>query len=218
MVDEQPLAVRIYETKNKTAHVPTADDLKRQAKEDEARLRYNPTYQNSRNVYPVWDYSPSGRLVLEISDPKQVQWLANPIVGRWRDRSTKRLEEYSNDILAALKVGAATARYQRAKEAEEARVVKEVEERRREQDQQRRLLEKVTKFLLEKADKHAQLLKLESLATYLESNSPELALDKNSELSRAIEFVLVNMRNRLAAESIGQEISQTRLLELDSWW
>lgn len=34
----------------------------------------------------------------------------------------------------------------------------------------------------------------------------------------SVEFVLVNMRNGLTAESISQEISQTRLLELECWW
>ena len=76
---------------------------------------------------------------------------------------------------------------------------------------------KVTKFLSEKADAHAQLVKLERLAAYLESNCPNSTIDKKSDLSRAIEFVLVNMRNGLTAESIGQEINQTGLLELDRW-
>jgi len=217
VVDEQPLAVRIYETKTKAEHVPTPVDLKQQAREDETRLRYNITYKSTRNVYPAWDYSPSGRLVLEISDPKQAPWQGDPIVGRWRDRSTKRLEDYLSEMLSALKVGGAIARHQRAKEAEEARIAKEAEENRREQDRQRRLLEKVTKFLLEKADKHGQLVKLENLAAYLETNSTDSKLDKNGELSRAIEFVLVNLRSRLTAESISLEIIQTRLLEPDRW-
>jgi hypothetical protein len=105
VVDEQPLAVRIHETKNKMAHVPTPEDLKRQAKEDEWRSGFKVDYRSNRKVYPAWDYSPSGRLALEVSDPKQVQWRANPVVGRWRDRSVKRLEEYLSEVMAALKVG-----------------------------------------------------------------------------------------------------------------
>lgn len=218
VVDEQPLAVRFYETKSKAVHVPTSTDLKRQASEDDRRSKYEADYKSMGKVYPAWDYSPSGRLVLEISDPNQNRWRADPIVGRWRDRSVKRLENYIGDIISALKVGAAVARHQRAKEAEHARVAKEAEDKRREHAQQRRLLEKVTKFLAEKAHQHAELLKIETLAAYLSSNSDGRALEKDSDLERAIEFVLVNLRGQLTAQSISHEIAQTRLLEIEQWW
>jgi hypothetical protein len=218
VVDEQPLAVRIYEIKDKKAHLPTPDDLKRQAKEDEWRLRCNITYGSSRNVYPAWDYFPTGRLVIEISDPKLTSWNADHIVGRWRDTSSRRLEDRLGEVMMALKVGGVTARHRRAKEAEEAHIAREVEEKRREQDIQRRLLEKVTKFLMEKADKHGQLLKLEGLKNYLEKESSTSALDKDSELNSALEFSLVNLRNRLTADALNEEIIQTGLLDVEHWW
>lgn len=217
VVDEQALAVRIYETKNKVAHIPTSDDLKRQASEDHWRSKYNVDYRSTHKVYPTWDYSPSGRLVLEISDPNQVRWRGDPIVGRWRDRSVRRLESYLGEIVAALKVGGAVARHQRAKEAEQVRLAKEAEDKRREQTQQRKLLEKVTKFLVEKSDKHAQLIKLEALAAHLLPNSDGTP-EKHSDLKRAIEFVLVNLRSQLSADAISQEIAETRLLEIEHWW
>src|SRR5262249_18464425 len=161
---------RIYETKDKTEHVPTAEELKRQAKEEEWRSRFSSTHQSNHKVYRTWDYFPSGRLMLEISDPMQARWRSDPIAGRWGDRNTKRLEQYLGEMMVALRTGAAVARHQRAKEAEEARLAKEAEERRREQEIQRRLLEKVTAFLTEKADKHARLVRLEKLATHLKAD------------------------------------------------
>ena len=110
------------------------------------------------------------------------------------------------------------ARHQRAKEQEEARIRHEAEEKRRDQERQRRLLEKVKAFLMEKAEAYGQLAKLESLAAYLASQGGALMSDEQSHLNRAIEFVLSNLRIGLTAESISEEIVGKRLLEMESWW
>jgi hypothetical protein len=217
LVDEQPLAVRIYEAKDKAAHIPTAAETGRQASEDEWRSQHKYPAR-TRKVYRSWDYFPSGRLILEIFDPKQTRWDGDPIVGRWRDRSGRRLEDQLGDAIVALKVGAATARHQRAKEEEEARIRQEAEERRRDQERQRRLLEKVMAFLMGKAETYAQLTKLEDLAAYLARQDSNPVLDKKSGLNRALEFVLSNLRSRLTAESIAEEIVQKRVIEIDSRW
>ena len=118
----------------------------------------------------------------------------------------------------ALKTGGAIARHQRAKEAEEARLAKEAEERRREQEIQRHLLEKVIEFLMEKADRYAQLVKLENLAAHLglDPNRPEGG--QHAELKSALEFALVNLRLQLSAGSLNQEIVSKRLLEPGYWY
>jgi len=218
IVDEQPLAIRIYETKDKMEHVPTAEELKRQAKEEEWRSKFPSAYRSNHKVYRTWDYFPSGRLMLEISDPKQLRWRSDPIMGRWRDRKANRLEHYLGEMMVALKTGAAIARLQRAKEAEEARLAKEAEERRREQEMQRRLLEKVTAFMTEKADKCAQLVKIENLAAQLRADPSQPDGGEDAELYRALGFVLVNMRSQLSASSINEEIIGRRLLEPGYWY
>ncbi|MEI9983888.1 MAG: hypothetical protein WDN69_12145 [Aliidongia sp.] len=218
VVDEQPLAVRIYETKGKKSHVPTPAELKRQAEQDEWRKKYPDYYRSDRTLYPTWDYCPSGRLALEISDPRLSGWQSNSIVGRWYDRSTRRVEDYLTEMMIALKTGGATARHLRAQEAEAARLAKEAAERHRENERQRRLLEKVTAFLMEKADKHAQLVKLENLAAHLGMGSACPSADKHPELHRAIEFVLVNLRNGLSADAMNEEINRARILHIESWW
>jgi len=217
LVDEQPLAVRIYEAKDKTAHIPTAAEASRQASEDEWRSQHKYP-ERTRKVYRSWDYFPSGRLVLEIFDPKQMRWGEDPVVGRWRDRSGRRLEDQLGDATIALKVGAATARHQRAKEEEEDRIRHEAEERRRDQERQRRLLEKVTNFLMGKAEAYAQLARLEDLAAYLSKQGSRPVLDKKSDLNRALDFVLANLRIQLTAESISEEIVEKRVIEIESWW
>ena len=121
-------------------------------------------------------------------------------------------------MMVALKTGGAMARHQRAKEAEEARLAKEAEERRRELELQRRLLEKVTAFLMEKADRFAQLVKLENFAAHLGFNRNQSGDGRHSELQRALEFALVNMHRQTSADSINQEIIRSRLLEPGCWY
>ncbi len=217
LVDEQPLAVRIYEAKDKAAHVPMAAETGRQASDDEWRSQHKYP-ERARKVYRSWDYFPSGRLILEIFDPKQMRWGGDPVVGRWRDRSGRRLEDQLGDAIVALKVGAVIARHQRAKEEEEARIRREAEEQRRDQERQQRLLEKVTAFLMGKAEIHTQLTKLEDLAAYLARQDSAPVLNRKSDLNRALDFVLSNLRNRLTAESIAEEIVQKQVIEIESWW
>ena len=97
----------------------------------------------------------------------------------------------------ALKVGGATARHQRAKEAEAARIAREAEEHRREQDRDNVYRESNDLSDGKGGDKYSQLTKLENLAAYLTKEAGS-TLDKHSELDRAIEFVLVNLRNQFA--------------------
>jgi hypothetical protein len=218
IVDEQPLAVRIYETKSKAPHIPTPAELKQQAKEDEWRSSYRSDGQSTHKVYRTWDYFPSGRLMLEISDPNQARWKSDPIVGRWRDRPARHLEDCLGDVMAALKSGGIMARLQRAKEAEEARIEKEEQQRCREEEKQERRLENVTVFLVEKADSYAQLMKLENLAAHFASETRGAHTDEFPELNQAIDLVLSNLRSQLSAEAINEEIIETELLKPDEWW
>jgi hypothetical protein len=215
-VDEQPLAIRIYETKGKATHVPTQSELKKQAEQNEDRRKYPSLYSGDRKVYPLWDYFPSGRLMLEISDPLQHRWKGDPIAGRWRDTSARRLEDRTLEMMVALKVGGAKACYQRAKDAEECRIAKEAEDKRSEQERQKRLLEKVTGFLADKADKYAKLTKLEEFAAFLGIDGNEN--EEHAELQRAMEFVLVNLRQQLSPASINREIIDKRITTSEPWW
>jgi hypothetical protein len=119
-------------------------------------------------------------------------------------------------MMVALKVGGAKACYQRAKEAEECRIAKEAEDKRREQERQKRLLEKVTGYLADKADRYAKLAKLEELAAFLGIDGNEN--EEHAELQRAMEFVLVNLRKQLSAASMNQEIIDKRITTIEPWW
>jgi hypothetical protein len=80
------------------------------------------------------------------------------------------------------------------------------------------LLEKVTAFLMEKADKHAKLVKLETLAAHLRSDPSQPDGGEDAELYRALEFVLANLRPQLTAKSVHQEIICRKLLDPGYWY
>jgi len=69
-----------------------------------------------------------------------------------------------------------------------------------------------------KAEAYAQLARLEDLAAYLSKQGSRPVLDKKSDLNRALDFVLANLRIQLTAESISEEIVEKRVIEIESWW
>jgi hypothetical protein len=69
VIDEEAFTLRFYEAKDKRSYRPTRDDLKQQARYDENSRRIPSLYPPGRIVYPTWEYYPSGRLAIEITDP-----------------------------------------------------------------------------------------------------------------------------------------------------
>lgn len=76
----------------------------------------------------------------------------------------------------------------------------------------------MTAFLSEKADDHARLVKLEGLAAHLAGQGSAVMSDERSDLNRAIQFVLSNLKVGLTVDAISDEIVRKRLLEIESWW
>ncbi|MBB5374499.1 RWP-RK domain-containing protein [Acidocella aromatica] len=218
IVSGQPLGFRIHETKTKVQHVPTAVELKEQAQRDNMAARYPTLYSADYKIYRTWDYIPSGRIVVEIYDPIQVRWRSDPIFGRWYDRKSSGVEVYLNDMMVALVSGAARAREQRAKEAEEARLAQEAEERRIENEKRARLLARATNFLAEKAEKHEAFLKISRLEQFLGLADETSGHCPFPTLKSAFDLVLLNLRHQISAEALNQEIIDTRMFDKDRWY
>ncbi len=65
-------------------------------------LSIQSAYSADYKVYGPWDYSPSRRLALEISDPELHQWDNDRIFRRWYDRKTIGVETRDVGRLVAL--------------------------------------------------------------------------------------------------------------------
>ncbi|MGE3227282.1 MAG: hypothetical protein AB7I72_24630, partial [Parvibaculaceae bacterium] len=93
-IDDEPFDLTLRETRDKEPHKPTAEELRRQQQHDADAKRYPTLYQPGKIVWRTWDYLPSGRLCLQLTDPTQMRWNDKNLVGRWYDRKTKPLESY----------------------------------------------------------------------------------------------------------------------------
>lgn len=213
VVEGIPFAWRLYETRDRRVHQPTAKELRTQSRLDEDRARWPERYAYRGNwqCYPSWDYFPSGRLTMLFIDTTRPGWVGGAVIGRWRDRKNKRLEDYLDDAMAALVSGAIAVRYRLAEEAEEERRRAEEAARiRHEAARQERALKRY-EFMLEKAEEFGRVEALVQLAGYLErevyQHSDELVDRFVSELRSRVEL----MRECFERRSLQAEIIRRQL-------
>lgn len=150
-VEDVSIALGIEERPRKTPHEPTAAELKR--KEDSLR------WGNSRDPWPKYDHSPSGRLSIVIH--------ANSWSGlrrTWSDGKTQKVEAMLPEIVAGLVEHGALLRERRRAAEESERQRQEAEARRRREEafnaREKRRLEFVDAI-------HEQLLERSKLTTVL---------------------------------------------------
>jgi hypothetical protein len=75
---------------------------------------------SNAKVYRSWDYSPSGRLAMTLTDAARFQWGRDGLIGHWHDRKGKQLEDYLDSAMAALAASAVAIKHRLAEEAEQA--------------------------------------------------------------------------------------------------
>jgi hypothetical protein len=151
VVDDELIAFGLEEQPQKTAHEPTAAELK--------RAEENARWGISRTPWPKYDHTPSGRLAIVID--------ANPYSGLRRtygDGKTQSLEKMLPEVLAGF--------VEHAIFAKERRRAAEEQERRRQDEENRRqraaAFEAREKRRMEFADGvHAQLVERSKLSTVL---------------------------------------------------
>lgn len=214
-VDGEPFVIRIYETRDQKPHNPTRDELKAQAYREESRARYPDLYSPDSKAYRSWDYSPSGRLAIEITDPTQFSWRSENLIGRWHDRHMKKLEDYLGEVMAALPVAAVRVKQRRAEEVERARIEAEEEDRRRrERARQERIL-KWRDFLLNKADKFHQFERLRTFAQHLQLQVVISGTEPIDRLARVLESIIEDMGQQFDATHLNSEITKMGLFAED---
>ncbi|WP_375790693.1 hypothetical protein ACE102_25440 [Bradyrhizobium sp. vgs-9] len=149
--EEISIAFGIEERPRKNPHEPTAAELKR--KEDNLR------WGNSRDPWPKYDYSPSGRLAIIIQAN-----LWSGLRRTWSDGKTQKVEAMLPEIVAGLAEHGALIRERRRAAEESERQRREAEARRKREEsfnaREKRRLEFVDAI-------HEQLLERSKLTTVL---------------------------------------------------
>ena len=201
--DNVRFAIRVYETRSKRAHVPTASDIRRQAEYDDNSKRM-PSLYPPRKVTPTWDHHPSGRLCFEISDPSRYSWNAEDIVGRWYERKNRRIESCFGDAFIAMAGAAAKNKLRDAERKERERIRAEKEEQRRREAEERAREKREAEYFLKKAE---QLKELESLKALSRHIKPENCAGPAPPVERLLSK-LDNLINQLSEELSPDAISR----------
>jgi hypothetical protein len=201
LVEQEALVLRLSESKDKKAHQPTKSELKAKADWEEQRLEWPSLYSRDRQHWRSWDYFPSGRLTLTLTDPLRSQWQDGRMLGRWYDRKSSKLEAYLSDILVGMLTGAATARHNR--------IATEVENRRREEAHQAHLREherlrhqaQADAFIERKADEFARLQKLLSFRDYMAKETNTAHSPEEKAILQATDDMIGRLQHGLSAET-----------------
>lgn len=207
MVEDIPFELRIYEAKSKTLHTPTKEELARKARYDEDHRRLPTLYRANRKAWPNYEYYPSGKLALELTDPSRYRGL----VGRWYDRTDASLGDVLGEVMVALATGAAAVKVRRAEQMEQARLRAEAEERRRQEAARQERAEKRRKFLAALADEYAAYTKLVTVAPVIVDGTSETGAEPVDRLGRVLRDTLAEMRRRFDREILNAEIERLAL-------
>ena len=89
---------------------------------EEQRARWPGLYSSrDTQVYCLWDYFPSGRLAMALTDGTRFRWGRDGLVGCWRDRKSESLEEYLGDAKVALVTNSVSINHRLTEEAKNER-------------------------------------------------------------------------------------------------
>lgn len=182
--DDEPFQLVLRESRGKRPYEPTAEDLKEQARYNQKSREMPSLYPPKEKVWRSWDHYPSGRLGIELTDPKQSSWTGENLVGRWYDRKAKSLEDYLQDTIPALAAAAVIAKHNRAEKVEKACVEAEREDLRRREKARRQRIQKRRDYLTQKAVAFASLEQMRKLRDAL---VPEVGGECDNRAKRIVQ-------------------------------
>lgn len=212
VIEDEIFDFKFYETRTRSPHTPSEAELKRQAEFDARRARWPSLYSTDSKVIRSWDYAPSGRLSLQISDPTVQTWRTSNLVGRWRDRKTKSLDAYLNDVMVALFTAPALVKHRRAEEEREARERAAAEEARQREAARVERLRKRRAFFIERAAEHARLQELRAFAAHLDEGRGGDPSRQLAVVSRELGDLIEEVEGRLAPGSIAAQMVEQEIL------
>ena len=156
-----------------------------------------------------WIFAPSGKLCLDVVDPRPSRRGHRSSVGLWRDRKGRDLE--ASIPLAVAAMTSAPRRIRRARErlefveTEHATLV--LETARRERDRR--------DFLINKSESFARYMRLRSFAEYLASRDYHLRSAPVDAMVRALLDLCAELESEFSDSHLGDEIAASTLFEVD---
>jgi len=143
---------------------------------------------------------------LTLIDPLRPQWESGNLLGRWHDRSTRKLEGYLNEIVVSMLTGAAIVRHNR--------VAAEAAERQRQERHEAYLLEQerlrreaqVDAFIESKADELSKLQKILSFRDYISKQRSAPTSPEEDAILEATNEMVERLQHKLSPEALRQAV------------
>ena len=215
IVDGECLNLSIYETKNKQAHKPTQAELRARANWEQDRIKWPTMYGADTTHWRRWDYSPSGRLCVALTNPAAYFWKPENLLGRWYDRKTGRVEDHLNDIIIAMHSGAALIRHLRELADEKERIRQETADRVRREEERKQRIAKREAFVGHKASAYARLTRLRAFSEYLARQSKGSDAGAVARIGRVTEELVDRLTQALSVSALNREIDRLGLYTSD---
>lgn len=202
VIHEVPFEWSIHEIKDKKEHEPTASEVSAQTKLEAQQAQWGRAYSRRPRAYRAWDYSPSGRLSMTFKDATIPSWRREALVGSWRDRKGRRLEDYLDEPMTALVAAAVAIRRRLAEVAEKKRLEEEEREFRRQAEVRRDRQRKRRDFLINMADEYARYRRLNDFAVHLKKEIGAGRGQPTDRLFDELGLLLQTMEAEFAREAI----------------
>ncbi|WOJ95527.1 hypothetical protein R0137_09695 [Congregibacter brevis] len=197
LADDERLLLKIKEANGKTPHEPTKAELKEQE-----RREGSDWYSPNRKAYPMWDYFPSGRLSMALSDTVGYGWGRDKIERRWRDTKARTLESRLPEVVLWLEEAVPLVRTKRLEAERQAREEAERQERARQQRERRRMAEELEKAICEMAETNQRRQRVLALAEILQVEQDSDPRLLNEVVAYADVLRMQLCERRLADEAI----------------
>ncbi|MBR0913951.1 hypothetical protein [Bradyrhizobium japonicum] len=210
IVDGETLSLRLGETKDKTAHQPTQAELRAKADWEENRRKWPSLYSRDRQHWCNWDYLPSGRLSLTLTDPLRSQWQDSHVLSRWHDRKSSKLEARLDDVLVGMLAGAATARHNRIAAEAEKRRREEAHEAYLKKQERRRYEAQADAFIEGKADELFRLQKILAFRDYIAREPGAPRSPEEEAILRVTNDLISRLQHGLSADTLKTALNSAR--------
>jgi hypothetical protein len=152
---------------------------------------------------------------MSFTDATRSVWDQNGLVGRWRDRRSKQLEDYLDEAMAALVASSVAVKHRLAEAAErERRRAEELEQRRREQERREREARRRA-FMIKKAEDYAVYQKLVAFADFMERHTARESNEAHDCFVAELKFLVAATRKGFDKEALQEEILHLELYAQD---
>lgn len=160
-------------------------------------------------------YRPSGKLCMELYDPRPLRWSHRNVVGQWHDRQGRPLERCFDDALTAIMAAVGVIKHCRARAVQHAGELAAAREHTRDLERREEIERRRTEYLKGKARAFADYEQLMRLAAFLSNTALDAPASPVNRLRDHLDKLIASMRGQFEADSLRADILRLQLFDAD---